>query len=297
MAGQPLLESPGPKGSSAARRLELLSDARLLETFISEQDAAAFEVLVTRHGPRVLRVCRHVLGRSADADDAFQATFMVLARKASAIRDRISLGHWLHGVAHRVAVRSRANATRRRQFESKALPRSVDRPSEEEVDVEDLRRVLHEEIDRLPARLREPLLLCYLEGRTNEDAARLVGCPPSTLKERLARGRESLRSRLARRDVVLTLPLLLLLLPSRAPAEEVPPWLVEATIRVVKKRPRWTWGFDPRGGPEGGPRILLIVVTAAAILGLGAAVALAAPTPRRGTWLAWIVETARKTCH
>ncbi len=154
-----------------------------------------------------------------------------------------------------------------------------------------------EEIDRLPARLREPILLCYLEGRTNEEAARLLGCPTSTLKERLTRGRELLRNRLARRGLALTTLLLLLLLPGQAPAETVPPWLVRETVEAVRRRPKRTWNFNFRGGPGGSPNLLLIAITATTILALGTAVALASPTPRRGTWFSWMIESARNACH
>jgi RNA polymerase sigma factor (sigma-70 family) len=273
-----------------------LTDVQLVQLFIADRDAGAFQVLVGRHGPRVLRVCRQVLGRSADADDAFQATFLVLARKAGSIRNLVSLGHWLHGVAHRIAVRSRADSVRRRLIESKVSPRLSYPLAEADVEVEDLRRVLHEEIDQLPARVREPILLCYLEGWTNDEAARVIGCPTSTLKERLARGRELLRSRLARRGVMLTPLLLLLLAPGRAQAEEVPANLLRATVSAMKRRPR-RWIDFHRGSDNGGPRFLVIAITSATILSLGTAATLAAPTPRRGTWLASLVEAARDVCH
>jgi RNA polymerase sigma factor (sigma-70 family) len=284
-------------GDGAGSFLSLQPDAQLLEIFVADRDSAAFEVLVTRHGPRVLRVCRQVLGRSPDAEDAFQATFLLLARKACSIRNRASLGHWLHGVAHRLAIRSRADAARRRNLEIKAPVRSDDGPVEADVDVDELRLALHEEIDRLPARLREPVLLCYLEGRTNEEAARLLGCPTSTLKERLARSREVLRSRLARRGLALSTLLLLLLLPARAPAEAVPPRLLQETVDTMRRRSRRHWRFRAGGEFGEGPRMLFIAIVASMTLALGAVVALAAPTPRRGTWLASLIEPVRRACH
>jgi RNA polymerase sigma factor (sigma-70 family) len=283
-------------GVEAARRLEFHSDARLLEIYLGERDAGAFAVLVERHGTRVLRVCRQVLGRTPDAEDAFQATFLLLARKAGAIRKRDSLGPWLHGVAHRLAVRARAQAARRRAAEHRAPLRTAEAPAEADVDIDELRRVLHEEIDRLPEPLRAPILLCYLDGRTNDEAARRLGCPPSTLKERLARGRERLRVRLARRGLALTALLLILLLADRAPADPVPPRLVRATVRAAARRRGWTWNLHGRGGPDS-LRLMPVLLTATTLLTLGTALALAAPTPRQWPWLAWLLDAARRMCH
>ena len=167
------------------------------------------------------------------------------------------------------------------------------------MDVEDLRTPPSPRDHRLPARLREPILLCYLDGRTNDEAARLIGCPTSTLKERLARGRELLGSRLARRGLTLSTLLLLLLLPNQCPAETVPPWLVLETVRAVRRRRNWTRNLDNPDGSSGPPRLLLIAITATTVLALGSALALATPTPRQGSWLAWVVEVepARTACH
>ena len=173
------------------------SDGELLGSFVENRDAKAFEVLMTRHGPRVLRVCRQVLGSSQDAEDAFQSTFLLLAGKAGSIQKGDSLGHWLHGAAHRIAVRSRVDATRRRRRESK--PRQTSEESEPaKVETDEVLRILHEEIDRLPAWLRDPIRLCYLEGITNrgrpapwlspehlEGAARwcAIDCAPGSITE------------------------------------------------------------------------------------------------------------------
>jgi RNA polymerase sigma factor (sigma-70 family) len=274
------------------------TDAELLGRYLDGQDPEAFEAMLARHGPRVLRVCRQVLGRSADAEDAFQSTFLLLARKAGSIRRRESLGHWLHGVAHRVAVRSRANA-RRREARERVLPIRPDGPPPgAETDLDELRQALHEEIDRLPERLRRPILLCYLEGRTTADAARLVGCPASTLKERLSTGREQLRRRLSRRGLTLTaLLLMLLLMPGRTPADEVPPRLLAEALRKAPgpRRPGRGRGVGPPAPL--GRRLLVASAVAAILLGVGVAAVLAAPTPRRGTWLFWFLEAARKFCH
>jgi RNA polymerase sigma factor (sigma-70 family) len=272
------------------------SDGELLGIFVENRDAKAFEVLMIRHGPRVWRVCRQVLGRSADAEDAFQSTFLLLAGKAGSIHKGDSLGPWLHGAAHRIAVRSRVNAARRRSREN-LIRQRTEESVEAEVETDEIHRALHEEIDRLPARLRDPIRLCYLDGMTNNEAARHLGCPTSTLKERLARGRERLQSRLDRRGLVLTPLLLLMLPPGRAAAEEMPPRLVRATVAAARRRRKWTWPALARGRHEAAPRVGLVASAAASILAFGTALVLIAPTPARGTWLAWLIEAARNACH
>jgi RNA polymerase sigma factor (sigma-70 family) len=178
---------------------DLRSDAELIECFLTTRDEQAFGVLLGRHGPLVWGVCRRVLGRLHDAEDAFQATFLILARKAASIRRRTSLRCWLHGVALRVAVRAKAGARQQRQ--GPALdPRSADGPADAACAAE-LASVLDEEIRRLPERYRVPLVLCYLLGRTNEEAARELGWPKGTVAVRLARGRERLRRPLLRRGL------------------------------------------------------------------------------------------------
>lgn len=297
MASEPLYRIHAGTGRTDARSLCLQPDSVLLEHFIAHQDPEAFEVLVARHGSRVLRVCRQVLGSSSEAEDVFQATFMLLVRKAGSIRNRDSLGHWLHGVAHRLAVRCRARSARRRNLEQMAPLRIAEGTAETEVDVQELRRAMHEEIDRLPPRLRDPILLCYLEGRTNVEAARLLGCPPSTLKERLARGREVLQNRLARRGLALTSLLLLLLLPREAPAEDVPLRLVEKAKNALKRRPRGRSRPGPGSTPEQGPRLFVIAITASTILAFGTALALASPTKGQGAWLGRMIDAAKNSCH
>jgi RNA polymerase sigma factor (sigma-70 family) len=176
------------------------SDAMLLERFLAARDQDAVAALVGRHGPMVLGVCRRVLGNAHDVEDAFQATFLVLVRQAATIRRRGVLGAWLHGVAFRVARKAQVRAARRRARErAAARPAAVD-PGEE-ADRRDLRRVLDEEVSRLPDRYRLPLVLCYFEGLTKEQAARELGCPHGTVSTRLARARERLRGRLARRGL------------------------------------------------------------------------------------------------
>ncbi len=177
-----------------------LGERQLLERFVVDRDEAAFEALLARHGPMVLGVCRRALDDPGDVEDAFQATFLVLIRKAGGLRDGDRLANWLYGVAHRVATRARSDAHRRR---------SRERPGGEEVavasePVEDrieLRAVLDDELTRLPDRLRAAVVLCDLEGLPQEEAARRLGCPVGTIKSRLSRARDRLRGRLLRRGV------------------------------------------------------------------------------------------------
>src|SRR5438045_1930853 len=182
------------------------TDAHLLERFVSRRDEEAFATIVRRHGPMVLSVCLRILHDIHDAEDAFQATFLVLARKAAAIGRRERLGAWLHGVAQRTALKARANAARWQEIESVADTSAAEPLSE--LAWQELRLVLDEEIGRLPARYRAPVILCYLEGLSYAEAARHLGCPPGTVSGRLARARELLRRRLARRGFGLSAALL-----------------------------------------------------------------------------------------
>jgi RNA polymerase sigma factor (sigma-70 family) len=179
-----------------------LSDAQLLDRFLAAETAseAAFEVLLGRHGPMVLGVCRRILGDDHAADDAFQATFLVLMRRAEVIRRRESLGPWLHGVARRMALRAKADGRLRREREARAAidpATAVARSYDLELD-----RILHAEIDHLPEKYRAPIVLCYLQGRTIAEAASQLGWPDGTVAGRLARARARLRDRLASRDLV-----------------------------------------------------------------------------------------------
>jgi RNA polymerase sigma factor (sigma-70 family) len=185
--------------------LEGLTDAELLNRFLGPDETAAqgaFRELVRRHGPRVLGVCRRILGRVHDAEDAFQATFLMLARKAGSIRDCQVLGRWLHRVAQRIAVSSKTDSDARRAHERRAAEISAAPPGPEHDPARRvLRLVLHEEVDRLPATYRSAVVLCYLEECTNEQAAALLRWPVGTVKSRLARARELLRARLTRRGL------------------------------------------------------------------------------------------------
>jgi RNA polymerase sigma factor (sigma-70 family) len=190
--------------------VEELEDSALLDRFVRQQDEAAFATLVERYGPLVLSLCRRLLGDVNDAEDAFQATFLVLARRAAAIRKQRSVGSWLYGVAYRISLEARARAARRRSHERQAsamtdLPEPcVAADPDSDLDAATARTLLDAELQRLPDKYRAPLVLCYLEGKTNEQAARQLGCPTSSLSWRLGRARELLRQRLVRRGVGLS---------------------------------------------------------------------------------------------
>ena len=185
-----------------------LSDRQLLERFASRRDAsaeAAFEVLVLRHGPMVLRVCRNVLGDATDAQDAFQATFLVLVRRCGSIRRLESVGSWLYGVACRVAARARVDAAKRRAAERRGALRVVQAGGSSEGGEQDSAEfgpIIQEEVRRLPEKYRAVVTLCYWQGLTQEQAATQLGCPLGTVRSRLARARNRLHRRLIRRGVV-----------------------------------------------------------------------------------------------
>jgi RNA polymerase sigma factor (sigma-70 family) len=183
------------------------SDAELLRHFLGEGDEAAFTALVQRHGAMVWQVCISALAQREDAEDVFQATFLVLARKAGSVRKQESLASWLHGVALSLARKVRGRNLRRRTNGCPPLDRVAARPMEE-LTWRELRQVLHEELSRLPEKNRLPILLCHLEGRTQDEAARALGWSLGRLRGRLLRGRELLRGRLARRGLAPSVPLL-----------------------------------------------------------------------------------------
>jgi RNA polymerase sigma factor (sigma-70 family) len=210
--------------------LEEQTDSHLLKRFASQQDDAAFAALVRRHGPMVLAVCRRVLQDSHDADDAFQATFLVLVRKARVIARPELLGNWLYGVAYRVAVKARVNAARRSEHERRAPAMALVDPMAD-VTGRELRAVLDAELSHLPEKYRAPLVLCYLEGKTNEQAARMLGWPTGSMSGRLARARELLRKRLVSRGLALSAGVFALLLSKNTAAAAVPQTLLEGTVR------------------------------------------------------------------
>lgn len=201
-------------------------DAELLGRFVAQRDEAAFAEIVRRHGPMVLRLCQRALRHAQDAEDAFQATFVVLARKAPTVKN---LGGWLHGVAHRVALRSRA---RRNQQEARRNAWDAQRAAASENGSEtDWRAVLDEEISRLPAKHRAVILLCCLEGQSTAEAARQLQCPPGTVMSRLFHARDHLRGRLARRGVTLTSAALAAILDQEAVPAAMPSGLQASAVQ------------------------------------------------------------------
>jgi RNA polymerase sigma factor (sigma-70 family) len=207
------------------------SDRQLLEQFVAGRETA-FEALVRRHAPLVLAVCRRVLRNEADADDAFQATFLVLAKKASEVGRQGSVAGWLHRVAYHAAIKVRGQAANRERHERQALPR---RPADPlaEVTGREFLAVLDEELQRLPDDARAALVLCYLQGHTCDDAARQLGCSVRTLKRRLEKGRNGLKARLARRGIALPAALLALGVTQAAKAA-VPEALAAATVKAAR---------------------------------------------------------------
>ncbi|HJZ92064.1 MAG TPA: sigma-70 family RNA polymerase sigma factor, partial [Gemmataceae bacterium] len=188
-----------------ATQLAALPDDDLLARFRDARDPAAFEAIVRRHGPRVLAACRQVLHDSADAEDAFQATFVVFLNRPGAVRGGRALGPWLFSVAHRVALQARAVRRRRERLEAKAPTKRERGP---DLSWREAVAVMHEELDRLPDASRLPLILCYLEGVSRDEAAQQLGRTLNSVKKALEKGREALRKRLARRGVTLSAGLL-----------------------------------------------------------------------------------------
>jgi RNA polymerase sigma factor (sigma-70 family) len=206
------------------------TDAQLLARFLTCRDEAAFAVLVRRHGPMVLGVCRRVLGHAQDAEDAFQAAFLVLARKAGSLLKGEAVGSWLYLVAYRAALRARAGRARRR-----AREKQVDEMPHAEVQPEpaqDWRPLLDEELGLLPEKHRAPLVLCDLEGQSHREAARQLGLTTGTLARRLVAGRRLLAERLSRRGVTLSGGALAVALAEGAAAAVPAPW-VHATARAA----------------------------------------------------------------
>jgi RNA polymerase sigma factor (sigma-70 family) len=208
------------------------SDVELLKQFRARRDDTAFEALVRRHGPMVWAVCRRILSNTNDAEDAFQATFLVFVRRAASLGRGASVGGWLHGVAYRTALRVRSQSKRFQRGERLL----EEHPSPEvlpDLAWRELKLVLDEEVDRLPERYRKPFVLCYLEGKTYGQAAKHLGLPPGTISGQLARAREMLRVRLTRRGIAISAGILTTVLSARAAAASVPSALVASTIKTV----------------------------------------------------------------
>ena len=212
-------------------------DHELIERFVARTDEvaeAAFAALVARHGPMVLKVCRAVLRNREDAQDAFQATFLVLACKAARMSDRELLANWLYGVALRTALKARSRASRRQHHERRAAvawPQSVERNDESSA----LHRALHEEIRALPEKYRAAVVLCYLKGVSREAAADELQCAVSTVGVRLMRARERLKARLARRRLIVPAGLLGFGSAAKPLTAAVPTALAEQTVRAATR--------------------------------------------------------------
>jgi RNA polymerase sigma factor (sigma-70 family) len=230
---------PQARSSSANE----VSDRQLLLNFASRADEAAFAAIVERHGPVVLGVCRRLLGAGPDIDDAFQATFVVLARKAASIHKQSSLGSWLYGVAHRVALQVRKQRARRRQHETAAaasLAQSAQTESRQvnpalQASFREIGTILDQELQRLPDLERDALVVCLMEGMSHTEAAEHLGWPLGTLKTRLERGRQWLRERLQRRGLALSAVALTMVLTEQMTAA-VPPALGQTTLQAAAHR-------------------------------------------------------------
>jgi len=212
------------------------SDRQLLVRFAQARDQAAFTTLVERHGPMVWAACQRVLGDGPDAEDAFQAAFVVLAQKAGSSGWQESISSWLYEVAYRVAMRARRDAARRRQREREVTAMQPVN-AQPDADSGELRAVLDDELTRLPEKFRAPLVLCYLQGKTNDEAARQLGWPKGTVASRLARARDLLRGRLTRRGLTLSAAALATALADSAAPAAMPTGLVQSTIKTAALLP------------------------------------------------------------
>ena len=209
-----------------------LTDGQLLEDFISRRDEAALAALVRRHGPMVWGVCRRVLRNHHDAEDAFQATFLVLVRKAASIASREMVANWLYGVAHQTALKARATAAKRRARERQVT--EMPEPAVAEQDLwHDLQPLLDQELSRLPDKYRVVIVLCDLEGKTRKEAARQLGVPEGTVASRLARARAMLAKRLARHGLAVSGGALAAVLSQNVASAGVPTSVVSSTIKAA----------------------------------------------------------------
>jgi RNA polymerase sigma factor (sigma-70 family) len=211
-----------------------VSDRELLDRFLADRNEAAFAEIVSRHGPLVMGVCRRVLGNAQDAEDAFQAAFIVLSKKAGSIRNLETVSSWLHSVAVRIAIKAKSMAGERRTRERKIAEMAEMSVADPQEALPQLRPVIDEALSGLPEKYRAPLVLCYLEGKTNEGAARSLGCPVGTMSRRLEKARELLRGRLVGRGVAVTgAALAALLMEKTALAATVTPALAASAAKVA----------------------------------------------------------------
>ncbi|HLW65300.1 MAG TPA: RNA polymerase sigma factor [Gemmataceae bacterium] len=210
------------------------SDQELLEDFLAHQDSEAFAHLVERHGPMILGVCRRLLRNQADAEDAFQATFLTLLRKGHSIRQKMALPNWLYRVAVRISLRQRSKSQKHSSAQTLTdVP--VEHCPADELAWREAAEVLDRELHGLPENYRSPLLLCCIEGRSYEEAAEELGCPVGTLAVRLMRAREMLRKRLVRRGLVLGAGFLAAQAFWPKAEAAIPPELLQCTISGGKR--------------------------------------------------------------
>lgn len=209
------------------------SDAELLRRFVAERDEAAFELLMWRHAATVLHVCRRVLRDEQSVEDAFQATFLVFVRKAESISQRESLGGWLYRVAYRIALKARTQTAKHQEMERESISLDLPDTSTEDAEQRELRRIICEEVDRLPAQYRAAIVACFFEGKTHEEAAQQLGWPRGTVASRVARGRDILHRRLIRRGITLTVGALGTALSTQTSTATLA-GLLRATVQTVK---------------------------------------------------------------
>jgi RNA polymerase sigma factor (sigma-70 family) len=209
-----------------------LTDRQLLARFIGQRDEAAFAALVNRHGPMVLGVCRRLLGNVHDADDAFQATFIILVHKAASLKSCELVGNWLYGVAYNTALAARAKRGRRRSKEKQVLGMTEPATTQPD-DWSDLRPLLDQELSQLADSYREAIVLCDLEGKSRKQAARELAIPESTFSGRLTTGRRQLAKRLVRHRITLSVGALATVLSQRAVSACVPMPLVASTVKAA----------------------------------------------------------------
>lgn len=236
MASTPQLSEnlPGKLRSVARRAMEDEDDQELLRRFAEDHDELAFEVIVRRHGPMVLGVCQRIMNHRQDAEDAFQATFLVLVQKASSLRKPELLANWLYGVACRIARKTCNRETRRAQQEPSAMSTNeAGSDPTTQAEWRELLSVMDEELQQLPSKYRQPLVLCYLSNMTNEEAAQRLGVPVGSMSYRLGRARQMLQERLERRNQSLPAGFFAGVAFSQA-LPEVSGNLISATVSLAK---------------------------------------------------------------